>query len=460
MELLKAIARVVASPAFKFFLILFLILLLVIPLGLVYALIWDREGRARSVRAEVGRLWGPEQRVLGPFLVVPYTVRTVTVQGDKRVEQVSERRAVFTPEQLEVKGNIDTRSLRRAIFDIPVYATKLQLSGRFAAPRMSSVAAEIEAIRWGDAAVVLGLSGVSGLKEAAALKIAGRADVPFSPSIGIPGANLTGIHAKLSGAAPDQPAGQPEAFAFTLDLTFNGSVSLMVAPVARETEVSLASAWPHPSFTGAFVPDERRLSPAGFAARWRIPHLARSVPEAWSLHEGSLERLAPHAFGVTLIEPVDFYSLVNRATKYGIAFIALVFMAVLSLELMSRTRVHAVQYLLFGIALVFFFVLLLSLAEHFGFGSAYLLASLATGGMLAVYFGQVMRSRAQGMVMLAVLMVTYAILYLILRLEDYALLAGAILGFIALTLAMFATLRVDWSGGASAPSQQPAPRAG
>jgi inner membrane protein len=452
MDLFEAAGRALRSPAFKFFLILLLIVLLVIPLALVYGLIWERESRAASVRREVGQLWGPEQGMLGPFLIVPYTVRIETVQGDKRFEQIQERRAVFTPEALEVTGRADAKTLRRSIFDIPVYAASLKLSGRFGTPRIADVAAEVMAVRWRDAAFVLGLTGVSGLKEAAVLKIAGANDIPFAPSIGFPGTQLTGIHAKLAGAGtgvlpdPEQP---PQPFAFTVDLTFNGSVLLTVAPVARETRVSLVSNWPHPSFSGAFLPDDRQVTATGFTAAWKIPHLARSVPEAWSLTEGGLERLQPHAFGVTMIDPVDFYSLINRAAKYGIMFVAMAFMAVFCLELVSRSRVHPVQYLFTGIAMVFFYVLLLSLAEHLGFVRAYLAASVATGAMLSIYVGAALSSVARGLVMLVVFALTYAMLYLILQLEDYALLAGAMLGFVALAIVMFVTLRVDWSGNSA-----------
>ena len=155
-----------------------------------------------------------------------------------------------------------------------------------------------------------------------------------------------------------------------------------------------------------------------------------------------------------MIDPVDFYSLVNRAAKYGIMFVAMAFMAVFCLEIVSGRRVHPVQYLFTGISLVFFYVLLLSLAEHVGFAQAYLAASTATGAMLAIYVGAAMSSVARGLVMLAVFAATYGILYLILQLEDYALLAGAILGFAALTIVMFVTLRVDWSGSTA----RPAPR--
>ncbi|MEQ1697939.1 MAG: cell envelope integrity protein CreD [Hyphomicrobiaceae bacterium] len=446
---LEPIARWTRSPAFKLGLIGFLILLLLIPLFIVGGLVSERERRARDVRSEVGRIWGPEQRLQGPFLVVPYTVRVEILQGDKRVEQILERRAVFTPEALDIVAASDTKTLRRSIFEVPVYASRMKLSGRFAAPQITDVTAEAASVRWRDASLVLGLTGVSGLKESAILNIPGTTGTPFAPSLGIPAINTAGIHAKLANAGiavlPD-PEKAPAAFNFDIDLTFNGSVSLDFAPAARETRVSLTSNWPHPSFAGAFLPDDRQVSAKGFKATWKIPHLARSVPESWSLHETTIERLAPYAFGVRMIAPVDFYSLINRATKYGLMFLTLAFMAVFCLELVSKKSVHSVQYLFTGIALVFFYVLLLSLAEHIGFTFAYLLAASATGIMLAGYIGAVLRDTRLGLIMLAVFAVTYLLLYVILQLEDYALLAGALLGFAALTIVMFATLRIDWSG--------------
>src|SRR5262245_55318202 len=392
MEFLEAIRRALRSPAFKFLLVVFLIVSLLVPLLLVYALIWEREQRAAAVHREVGHLWGPEQQVLGPSLVVPYTVRIETVQGDKRIEQLQERRAVFTPETLEVTGRADAKTLRRSI-----YAGRLALSGRFAAPRIADVAAEVAGVRWRDATFVLVLSSVAGLKEAAVLKVAGAADIPFAPSPGFPdgGSGLRGIHAKLTPAMAD-PEQALQAFTFAVDLVFNGSVSLNIAPVARETRVSLTSDWPHPSFVGAFLPDDRKVTATGFTASWKVPHLARSVPEAWNLTDGGLLRLQPYTFGVRMVSPVDFYSLVNRAVKYGIQFLALAFMAVFCLELGSERRVHPVQYIFTGLALVFFYVLLLSLSEHLGFPLAYLAASVATGLMLAVYVGAAFGSLLKG----------------------------------------------------------------
>jgi len=429
-----------------------LILVLLIPLAIVYGLINEREVRAMEVRGEVGRIWGPPQQITGPFVIVPYSVRVESNQGDKVIVQIVERRAVFAPERLEVTGDVAAKSLRRSIFEVPVYSSKLKLAGRFEAPRVSEIAEDGANVRWRDAALVLGISGVSGLKDAAVLKIAGAKDVSFAPSLGLRTTNATGIHARLADAGPTvlaDAATQLSGFDFDIDIAVNGSVSLSLAPVAKTTTVGLNSDWPHPSFNGAFLPDERQVTDAGFSARWSIPHLARSVPEAWIDSEAGIERLTPHSFGVQMISPVDFYALVDRATKYGVLFLVLAFMAVFCTELINGKPVHPVQYLFTGIALVFFYVLLLSLAEHIGFAAAYLVASLATGLMLAIYIGQVVRDKRVGYIMLGVFLVTYLLLYIILQLEDYALLAGALLGFAAMTIVMFATLRVDWSGGSA-----------
>ncbi len=454
-QVFDAIQRLARSPAFKFFLVSFLILMLLVPLALVIGLVNEREGRARQIQAEVARVWGAAQQLSGPFLVVPYTVRVETVQGDKRIEQMQERRAVFLPEQLDIKAHTTSKVLYRSIYEVAVYTARATLEGRFLAPDMADVASDVVSVRWNDATFMLGLTDVSGLKEAAVLHVNDRRDMPFAPSLGIPGVNQTGIHVKLAAAVDqvlatsDQP---PKAFAFKLELVFGGSTSLDVAPVARETRMTMTSDWPHPSFSGAFLPVERNVRADGFSATWRVPHLARSVPAAWSLATAGIDRFRPYQFGVQLYQPVDFYNLVTRAVKYAVLFLSLAFMAVFVLELVAGRPMHAVQYLFAGLAMVFFYVLLLSLAEHIGFGAAYLVAAAACSSMLSTYFGMALQSRVRGLTMLAVLSTLYGLLYLILKLEDYALLAGAMLGFAALTVVMFVTVRVDWSGRREMPA--------
>jgi len=454
-SIVVAIRRFLASPGFKFFLICGLILLLLIPLLLVWALVSERENRAAGVRLDVAREWGASQQVIGPVLIVPYTIVRVTGQGDKRTEQLLERRAVFLPATLNIGGKAATKVLDRSIYDIAVYTGALDFEGRFNAPDMSEVAPEAKSVRWRDAVLALAINDVSGLKTTASVELDGGSKLPFEPSLGVPGDNMNGIHVRLASAAslfttaPDagpDAASAMKGFTFRFGLTLNGSSELNFAPVAEETVVSLTSDWPDPSFTGAFLPTDRVLKPAMFSARWQVPHLARSIPQAWTLGTQNLSRLRPYEFGVRFIVPVDFYQLVERAAKYATMFLATAFMAVFVLELRSAHTVHPVQYLFVGLAMVFFYVLLLSFAEQIGFLWAYLIAAIATGGLISVYVARVQASPAKGLIMLLIFFLLYGLLYLILQLEDYALLAGAIAGFLMLAAVMFATLRVDWSG--------------
>ena len=177
-----AVRRFFNSPGFKFFLICGLVLALLIPLLLVWALVAEREQRAEGVRQEVAREWGGSQRIVGPVLIVPYTVVVVTGQGDKRTEEVQERRAVFLPQTLNINGNAATKVLHRSIYDVAVYSSELDFEGRFAAPDMSDIATDVHSVRWHDAVLALAISDVSGLKTAASLLIDGGTKIPFEPS--------------------------------------------------------------------------------------------------------------------------------------------------------------------------------------------------------------------------------------------------------------------------------------
>lgn len=454
MTFTEALGRLVRSPGFKFFLICFLILLLGIPLAIVWFLVDEREGRARSARSEIAQHWGAQQTVEGPYLIVPYTVKLSKTIDNKETITIQERYAIFLPDKFNVSGDTSTEVRRRAIYKSTVYTAKLKLSGKFARPDFRSVDQNADTIRWQDAFIALGLSDVSGLKESAELVVNNNKHIPFEPSIGLQNTYSSGINAPLNLAETTENKA-PAPFDFSIDLVFAGSSDLKVAPSGRETHLELKSDWPHPSFVGAFLPASRDLRPDGFTATWRVPHLARSVPQAWSVVAGdssALSRFSSYTFGVSYFQPVDYFNLVTRAAKYGLMFLSVAFLAVFTLELTSSKRVHPVQYVFVGLAMILFYILLLSLSEHIGFLTAYIVASGATGGMLSVYVGKALADRTRGLIMLGIFLILYTLLYLILRMEDYALLAGAVAGFTMLTVTMFATLRINWSGGEAATS--------
>ena len=441
------------SPGFKFFLIGFLILLLLIPLFMVMGLISERENRSRQVKNEVARTWGERQNLSGPYLVVPYAVMVESYKGKERIERKDQRVGVFLPEDLTYDVKTKSKVLKRSIFDVNVYTADLALKGNFAAPDIRAIDPNAIDVRWNDAIVAVALSDVSGLKESASLKLGAQTALKFEPSIGVSNARQKGIHARLRPISDVGGPGvsfgpAPDAFPFEIDLVMTGSESLFLAPTGRLTKASMASDWPHPSFAGGFLPATRSISNEGFDATWQVPHLARSVPQAYQAHRGQLDKFAGHNFGVRYYAPVDFYDLVSRAAKYGILFLSFAFMAVFVMEMLAGKRIHAVQYIFVGLSMIFFYVLLLSFSEHIGFAKAYAAASIATGGMLAVYFSKAFKSWRFGLAAAVLFVLIYGLLYMILRLEDYALLTGALLGFAALTAVMFMTLRVDWSQAA------------
>ncbi len=453
-------ASLFRSPSFKFVLVGFLVLVISALLGVVWVLSSERQSRAISVQTEIAKDWGGPQRVLGTYLIVPYTVKTRMLEydralgHDKTVDIEVTRRAVFLPDTLNVSGNVQTEKRHRSIYDVTVYQAKLTIAGQFRPADLSLVEADpVSSIRWQDAVLALGIQDVSGLKNNVQLKT-GDQKIDFEPSIGAGEETRTinGIHARLKPLAGEGGLNGGAPLAYKVDLVLNGSSSLTFAPAGRENTVTMESNWPHPSFTG-FLPVSRSITGSGFSSSWSVPFLARDVPQAWTggSQQFGLDRFSGKDLGVNLFVPIDFYSLVERALKYGFLFVSAAFGGVFVLELLSRRRVHPIQYIFAGLAIVIFYVLLLSFSEHIGFPAAYLGASVATGGMISIYVGMALDSLKRGLMMAGIFTVLYGLLYMILQLEDYALLTGSIAAFVLITATMFATLRVNWSGEDSQP---------
>jgi inner membrane protein len=235
-----------------------------------------------------------------------------------------------------------------------------------------------------------------------------------------------------------------------LALKLNGSAGFRFAPVAERTEARIASNWPHPSFQGTTLPASHRIDKAGFEATWRIPALARGLPRLWSLGT-ERHHLAGFSTGVAIADPVHLYAKVERAVKYAILYVALTFLTFLVFEMLLGARLHLVQYGLVGLALSLFYLTLLSLAEHIAFGAAYLAAAAVIVVMIAGYAWAALRSRGQAAIAAIALSALYTVLYTILRMEDFALLAGTGLLILVTALLMLVTRNLS---RANAPTAQ------
>jgi len=385
------------------------------------------------------------------LLIVPY-VRTVQEQqrdaGGKPVtvtrELTGELRLL--PATLDVAARLQTDERRRGIYKARIFNADARLQGRFAIAAGYGVGADVASYRFGSPHLVLGISDVRGIGNGLTL-LANGVSVDFQPGTGTD-VIASGVQAPLALLSPDAA----QMIDYEIDLALQGTGEFQVTPVGRDSHVGIAANWPHPRFTGEFMPRTRDIRKDGFDAQWQTSFfatnmeeaLSRCMPAAEAATHGCAEFGARH-FGVSFIDPVDQYLMSERAAKYAFLFIGLTFAGFLVFEVLRRFSVHPVQYGLVGLSLAMFFLLLISLAEHIGFALSYLVSAAACVGLITFYVRHVLRSLAHALAFGAALAALYGMLYGILRSEDYALLMGSLLVFGLLAAVMVLTRKVDWA---------------
>ena len=432
---------------FKMAALLFLILILLIPIGIIDGLVGERQMRQHAVRAEISEIWGRAQSVFGPVLILPYRQPVETTDGDGNVT-VSHRegRAFILPERLAVEAAVAPEIRYRGIFEAVVYRSDLEFSGHFAYPDFTAMGLGDTEILWDRALLAAGVSDLRGTGNDLQVRL-GETNADFAPGATSPDIG-SGIHAAVGQTfRPAWKKDETLPFAFALDLA--GSERLSFTPSAKETSVTLKSTWPHPRFDGAWLPASRSVGANGFEAQWDISWFGRDFPQEWTEYDrtGNLShRISQSHFGASLITPVDFYLKSERSVKYALLFILLIFATVFILEVAVPVRVHLIQYALVGFAMTVFYLLLLALAEVIGFAAGFALAALASAAMVTLYLGRAMRSLRRGAQLAAVQAGIYGFLYIVLQLEDYALLAGAVGLVAALAAVMYASRNIDWYG--------------
>jgi inner membrane protein len=426
--------RLVHSVTFKVLGIGLLALLMLIPLAQVNDLIREREGRAREATAQIAARWGGQQQVGGPVLVVP--VQTRQRQGEATV--TVETREYLLPDRLGLRANLAPEVRRYGLYETVVYVAELKVEGRFAAADLAALEGSGREVQWQRAELRVPVADVRGIRRVSSLRLADH-ELVFGPDAG----GVAGVAAIAAPFAIDPSSLAPQ-LPFAFELTLAGSERLAVLPLARQTELRAAGAWPDPGFDGAFLPAGHRIDAKGFEANWQVLDLNRRIAQRWSESEAAGIALGDSAFGVSLVRPAGPYQQNVRAGKYGVLFIALTFVAFFLFEVLRGLRVHAVQYLLVGVALCTFYVVLLALSEQIGFALAYLAAATATVFLVGGYAAAVLAQRRSGFVLGGLLALVYALLYGLVASEDYALLMGALALLATVTALMFLTRRVDW----------------
>lgn len=441
-ELPSRLDRMMARPGPRLAGLGLLILILLIPLGMIEGRVQERGARRDEAAAGVAKSWGQAQTVAGPILRVPYRVQWLEKEGDKHVERHRSGWLVLPPQRLAAEAQIDTEVRRRGIFQVPVYRSQLQLKGRFQLPEAAGLPVPLSALELDRAEVMIGISEAGSLSADSRVTV-GAETLVLEPSALSLGAQ--GVHAVLGPGLTAVGLAQGLPFDITLDL--RGSSAFHLAPVARDTTLSLHSNWPHPSFRGVGLPSASRITEQGFSAEWSVSHLGRGYPPVWVDGEVSREQIDQAAFGVELCVPVDPYRMAERIAKYGSLLLLLSFAVIWVMELLGGKPLHAVQYLLLGGSLCLFGLLQLALAEHLGFLPAFVLAAAAVVLQASWYARTATGSTRRSCVLGAMLSAWFGYLYVVLQAEDLAFLLGALALFAALTGVMWATRGVNWSSG-------------
>jgi inner membrane protein len=455
------------SAGLKLILICGLVLLMAIPAMFIGAISFERSSAAQQVTQDVSRRYGGEQIILGPILSIPYkkSQSDGTVQTGHYIVYPDQGQAEFDSIEVETK----TQSL----YKVPVYTASGRLTSNFEdlPTKLSGTGFNLNL---NDAKFLISISDVRGLKNDIRLKGPNGLNLLFEPASdtgesrgSIPavfGRNLEGERVIVKAAIPAQQhsalpgigkwlsvsakdaLSQKGSLSVSAELNLSGAQSLSFPPYGKSTDVRLASNWPDPGFQGEFTPTQREISADGFSANWTMPYLSRGI-RGQGPAQDVLRGLTSNMVRVKFVNTDNPYQTVNRALKYSVLFIGMVFLAYFLFEIIVGTPVHPAQYILIGLAQAIFYLLLLAFAERLGFGLAFGISAALTVAITAGYAGTVFGGRSYIWKAGSVFALVYGLLFVLMRIEDFALMIGALASFIAIAATMYLTRNVDWYGG-------------
>lgn len=463
----------------KLVIISVLLVLLLIPSSMVESLITERAENRDAATAEISSQWGGPQLVLGPVLVLPYSLFVTDDKGNatETVHYLS-----LLPDTLNTTGTLAPERRHRGIYEAVVYRAALHVEGGFQAPSLADLGISAQAVHWSEAFVAVGISDMKGIRNGLVVR---WDEQPRPVEPGLPAnevlpqgtapstttqvmtvvnerhrlSKYQGDDEEIQGHAANGlnalvPVPNAAALArrhtFAFDLDLNGSNGLLLAPLGRQTNLHLSAPWADPSFIGAFLPTRRTLAPGQFSADWQILHLNRNYPQHWT-DVSPRPNVDESTFGVRLLVPINEYQKTMRAAKYALLPLTLTFLIFFFVEVLNRRRFHPFQYLLVGLALVIFYVLLLALSEQMAFNAAYGIAATAIVGLVTAYAAASFHQRRLAVITAGVLTLVYSFVFVVLQLQDYALLVGSLGLVVVLGAVMFLSRNVNWYSPAEEP---------
>ncbi len=426
------------SASVKVAIIAFLTLILLIPIGMIKNIVVDRQNNAAVAAFDIRNSWGGDQVVTGPILKLPYELEDETVYG---LSYVDEKYVYLLADELQINAAVLTEIRYRGMHKVPVYGSIIKITGRVDFSALERLGLTRDQIRWAGAELIVGVNDPMALSKIPVVSLNAQ-HVSFQAGGKAIDGLVAELRAPLGKALDASHAKRP--LQLDISLSLNGSGSLRFFPLAENAQVSMSSNWGSPSFVGRQLPSSREIRSDGFDASWHSTRLGRKLPAAWTSPQDPKYFAAEHAFGTRFIEPIGQYQVIERSTKYAVLVVGLTFVAYFLMEVVAKLRLHPLQYLQVGLANTLFYLLLLSLSEHLGFSAAYCLSAAASTVLIAGYSAAVLTSRPRAFLIAAVMTALYAFLYMTLKAESYALLAGSIGLWLALAVVMYLTRGINW----------------
>jgi len=414
----------------KSIIIFIMALFLWLPTNLIMEIIKERQSRQKEAIADISNKWAGKQTVTGPILMIPYNE---TGKDDKGNFFTIKKNVYFLPDKSDISSVISPEKRHRGIYEVAVYRSEITMNLKFNPLQWQQLKIPFETILWNEAALVFAVTdNMKGINEDLYVNWNNN-NIIFNPQP----AGLTNLNDAFVASIPFSSDEALKEHSCSLKFSLNGSEQLLFTTSARENKLKIQSTWSNPSFTGIKLPDSRDVKDSGFVANWK--YMNRSVPQVWN---NNFYDLSASVLGSDLMITVDSYDKTERSVKYALLCIMLTFAAFFLVERIYKKPLHLVQYGLAGLALVLFYTLLLSISEYTGFNLAYLIAGIATIGLVTWYVGSVMQSSKLALFISFVLAVVYGYIFIIIQLQDYALLMGSIGLFVSLAIIMYFSRKI------------------
>ncbi|MEY8847511.1 cell envelope integrity protein CreD [Psychroserpens sp. XS_ASV72] len=427
----------------------FLIIVLLIPLSYINSLINERALRQADVVKEINEKWGNNVVVYGPILKLPYKTYSETKTYNEKTKTYFKETethinyAYIFPESLHTDANVDSKPLKRGNFESAVFTTVMDFSGEFIPANLDAKGIKTEDIIWDKASIIIKTSNLKGIRSEMVLKMNAE-EYSFQSNYN----NNSNSHNRLdileSSFIKAEDLSDDHNDTFNIQIVFNGTEQIDLIPIGKTTTMKMISNWADPSFIGNYLPNDetKEISKDGFKADWKVLHINRAFSQQ---HLNNIPDLREFAFGTKFMVMVDEYQKSERSAKYGFLVIALTFLIFFLIQTMSKIQIHPFQYLMIGLALTMFYTLLVSISEHSNFLNAYLVAGIAVVALITLYSRSILKSNKFSVLIGTSLTALYAFIYVIIQLENYALLVGSIGLFIILAIVMFVSRKIDWS---------------